>query len=73
MKVRALLKFECRFCGIFEKKYNGQTDGMFPEGTECPTCHRLSEFKEGVVVRVQERKRTVAKSQKKILQEEYNE
>jgi hypothetical protein len=68
-----LLKFECRACGIFEKKYNGQVEGIIPDTADCPSCHRLAEFKEGVVMRVHERKRVVAKTQKKISQEDYNE
>jgi len=65
MKLRYVLKFECRNCGVFEK--TTLTD--IPESTDCPKCHRTSEFHEGNVRRVQERKRNVPKTQKRIVNE----
>jgi hypothetical protein len=50
---------------VFEK--TTLTD--IPESTDCPKCHRTSEFHEGNVRRVQERKRNVPKTQKRIVNE----
>ena len=63
MKLRYVLKFECRSCGVFEK--SNLSD--IPESYECPKCHRTSEFQEGTVRRVMERKRSVPKNQKRIV------
>jgi hypothetical protein len=64
VKIRCTLKFNCRSCGIFEK----HTQDII-ESTDCPKCHRSSVFTEGVVVRVQDRKRSIPKNQKKIVEE----
>jgi predicted RNA-binding Zn-ribbon protein involved in translation (DUF1610 family) len=63
MKLRYVLKFECRNCGVFEKTNLSE----IPESYECPKCHRTSEFQEGSVRRVMERKRSVPKNQKRIV------
>lgn len=62
MKLRYELIFKCREHGVFTKK--SMHDVV--ESTDCPQCHRLSEFVEGTVRRVQEYKRTIPKTQKKL-------
>lgn len=64
MKLRYLLKYECRSCGMFEKSGVAET---IQEAVECPKCHRNSDFVEGTIRRVQERKRSVPKTQKRIV------
>jgi hypothetical protein len=62
VKLRYELVFRCREHGRFIKK-NLQD---IVESTDCPHCHRLSEFVEGTVQKIQERKRVIPKSQKKL-------
>jgi Zn finger protein HypA/HybF involved in hydrogenase expression len=62
MKLRYELTFKCNHCGSFIKK-NAQD---IVESTDCPRCHRLSEFVEGTVRRIPELKRVITKSQKKL-------
>jgi Zn finger protein HypA/HybF involved in hydrogenase expression len=62
VKLRYTLTFNCNYCGRFIKTNAHDIIGS----TDCPKCHRLSEFVEGTVTRVQEKKRVITKAQKKL-------
>jgi Zn finger protein HypA/HybF involved in hydrogenase expression len=62
MKLRWELTFKCRDCGTFIKK---NINGIV-ESTDCPKCHRLSDFIEGTARKIQEYKRVIPKNQKKL-------